>query len=92
MVKACQLYGGTNVKYQLELMQRGCNVLVATPGRLNQMVGDGRVSLAKVRYLVLDEADRMLDMGFEAEIRKVAEHATIPLKVRGLLFLWLWAC
>jgi len=81
MITACQLYGGTNVRYQLDIMQRGCNILVATPGRLNQMIVEGRISLAKVRYIILDEADRMLDMGFESEIRKVAEHATIPIKV-----------
>ena len=49
----------------------GCDLLVATPGRLVDFVERGKLSLAKLKYLILDEADRMLDMGFEAAIRKI---------------------
>jgi ATP-dependent RNA helicase DDX3X len=56
---------------QLREMERGCDMLVATPGRLSDLIERARVSLAAIRYLALDEADRMLDMGFEPQIRCV---------------------
>ncbi|XP_076821109.1 putative ATP-dependent RNA helicase DDX4 isoform X1 [Clavelina lepadiformis] len=73
-------YGGTSVGYQLRELQRGCNVLIATPGRLMDFINKGKVGLDKVQYLILDEADRMLDMGFETEIRKLADSFGMPLK------------
>jgi ATP-dependent RNA helicase DDX3X len=59
-------------------MERGCDVLTATPGRLHDLLGRGRVSLSRVRYLVLDEADRMLDMGFEPQIRRIVNGEDCP--------------
>lgn len=59
-------------------MERGCQILVATPGRLTDMLKRDRVGLDNCRYLVLDEADRMLDMGFEPQIREIVESNTMP--------------
>lgn len=53
-------------------------MVVATPGRLKDMVDRGKVSLEHVKYLVLDEADRMLDMGFEPQIRELVEQNNMP--------------
>ena len=54
------------------------DILVATPGRLVDMIERGRVSLRLIKYLALDEADRMLDMGFEPQIRKIVEQMDMP--------------
>ncbi|CAI4051895.1 hypothetical protein SKDZ_15G3460 [Saccharomyces kudriavzevii ZP591] len=72
-VKACVVYGGSPIGNQLREIERGCDLLVATPGRLNDLLERGKISLANVKYLVLDEADRMLDMGFEPQIRHIVE-------------------
>ena len=72
------LYGGADVKYQLKQLERGCDLLVATPGRLVDLIDRGSVSLTKIQYLVLDEADRMLDMGFEPQIRYIVEKTGMP--------------
>eukprot|EP00878_Enallax_costatus_P019403 GHUV01020472.1.p1 GENE.GHUV01020472.1~~GHUV01020472.1.p1 ORF type:complete len:334 (+),score=106.18 GHUV01020472.1:98-1099(+) len=68
-IRPVVIYGGAPVVNQLREMERGCDILVATPGRLSDLIERARVSLAAVRYLALDEADRMLDMGFEPQIR-----------------------
>lgn len=72
-VRAAVVYGGADIGYQLREMERGCHLLVATPGRLIDILERSRVSLSAVRFLVLDEADRMLDMGFEPQIRRIVE-------------------
>lgn len=59
------IYGGADVREQLRQIERGCDLLVATPGRLVDLIERGRLGMENVRFLVLDEADRMLDMGFE---------------------------
>ncbi|ORY00043.1 DEAD-domain-containing protein [Basidiobolus meristosporus CBS 931.73] len=77
-VRPCVVYGGTDIGSQLRLMSRGCDILTATPGRLVDLIERGRISLSKVCYLVLDEADRMLDMGFEPQIRRIVEKEDMP--------------
>lgn len=59
-------------------MKKGVDILVATPGRLVDIIERERVSLTKIKYLALDEADRMLDMGFEHQIRKIVEQMHMP--------------
>ncbi|KAJ2684955.1 DEAD-box ATP-dependent RNA helicase [Coemansia spiralis] len=77
-VRPCVVYGGADIVGQMRQMERGCDLLVATPGRLVDLIERGRVSLSNIRYLVLDEADRMLDMGFEPQIRRIVEKEDMP--------------
>lgn len=79
-------YGGTPMGDQMRDLERGCQMLVATPGRLSDLIERGKVSLAKIRYLVLDEADRMLDMGFEPQIRRIVEEEDMPRERQTLMF------
>lgn len=67
------VYGGADITRQLRELENGCDILVATPGRLVDMIERGRVSLSCIKYLTLDEADRMLDMGFEHQIRHIVD-------------------
>ena len=77
-VRPCVVYGGAPIGNQMREVDRGCDLLVATPGRLNDLLERGKVSLANIKYLVLDEADRMLDMGFEPQIRHIVEECDMP--------------
>ncbi|WIA22088.1 hypothetical protein OEZ85_004431 [Tetradesmus obliquus] len=77
-IRPVVIYGGAPVVNQLREMERGCDMLVATPGRLSDLIERARVSLAAIRYLALDEADRMLDMGFEPQIRRIVEGEDMP--------------
>jgi superfamily II DNA/RNA helicase len=70
------VFGGVNVDGQTQRLSQGVDILVATPGRLLDLIRLGAVSLAQVKYLVLDEADRMLDMGFIADMQKVINMAS----------------
>lgn len=65
------MYGGNDRKKQIEVVESGVEIIIATPGRLNDLVAAGHIKIESVTYLVLDEADRMLDMGFEPQIRKL---------------------
>ncbi len=78
------IFGGVNINPQIQKLQRGLDILVATPGRLLDLMQQNAVSLQQVEILVLDEADRMLDMGFIRDIRKVL--AALPAKRQNLLF------
>lgn len=77
-VRPCVVYGGADIGSQIRDLSRGCHLLVATPGRLVDMMERGRVAVDNVRFLVLDEADRMLDMGFEPQIRRIVEKDAMP--------------
>ena len=78
------IFGGVNINPQIQRLARGLDILVATPGRLLDLMQQGAVDLRAVEILVLDEADRMLDMGFIRDIRKVL--AALPPKRQNLLF------
>lgn len=77
-VRPCVVYGGADIGQQLRQIERGCDLLVATPGRLVDLIERARISLSQIKYLVLDEADRMLDMGFEPQIRRIVEKEDMP--------------
>ncbi|MFM2058858.1 MAG: hypothetical protein RLY71_3243 [Pseudomonadota bacterium] len=78
------MFGGVGMQPQIERLRRGVDILVATPGRLLDHHQQGTLDLSNVQYFVLDEADRMLDMGFVHDIKKVL--AIIPAKKQSLLF------
>lgn len=78
------IYGGIGPKTQIEEIQKGIDILVATPGRLIDIYLKGELVLKEIKMLVLDEADKMMDMGFMPQIRKVLE--IIPSKRQNLLF------
>ncbi|MCO5551741.1 hypothetical protein L7F22_005245 [Adiantum nelumboides] len=82
------VYGGAPKGPQLRDLDRGADMVIATPGRLNDFLEMRRVSLRQVSYLVLDEADRMLDMGFEPQIRKIVKE--IPRHRQTLMYTATW--
>ncbi len=83
-LRSTVIFGGVNQKSQVSTLRNGVDVLVATPGRLIDLNNQGLLSLAKVEILVLDEADRMLDMGFLRDIKKIM--GLIPKQRQTLLF------
>ena len=83
-IRSLSVYGGVGFHPQVQALKRGIDVLVATPGRLLDHLAQRTVDLSKVQILVLDEADRMLDMGFLPDIRKVL--AQLPKQRQNLLF------
>jgi ATP-dependent RNA helicase RhlE len=83
-VKTSLVYGGVGMQPQIDALRRGVDILVATPGRLLDHVQQKTVDLRQVEILVLDEADRMLDMGFIHDIRRIL--ALLPAKRQNLLF------
>ena len=83
-VKSCVIYGGVGMQPQVDALRRGVDIVVATPGRLLDHVQQKTVDLRQVQILVLDEADRMLDMGFIHDIRRIL--ALLPRGRQNLLF------
>ncbi|MEJ6686402.1 MAG: DEAD/DEAH box helicase [Crocinitomicaceae bacterium] len=83
-IKNTVVFGGVKQGSQVDAVRRGVNVLVATPGRLLDLMNQGHISLQDVKYFVLDEADRMLDMGFIHDIKKII--AKLPKQRQSLFF------
>jgi len=94
-IRSVCVYGGGSIKDQCKVITDGVEIIIATPGRFNDLVNRGLICLDSITYLVLDEADRMLDMGFEPQIKKtlldvrpdrqsVMTSATWPANVRRL--------
>lgn len=83
-LKHIVIFGGVNQNPQVRALRAGIDILVATPGRLLDLMGQGEVSLGDVEFFVLDEADRMLDMGFIHDIKRVLK--VLPAKRQNLLF------
>jgi ATP-dependent RNA helicase RhlE len=83
-IRSTVIFGGVNAKPQIRTLRQGVDVLVATPGRLLDLHNQNELSLSKVEILVLDEADRMLDMGFLRDIRKIL--SLLPTRRQNLLF------
>ncbi len=83
-IRSMVIFGGVNANPQIKTLRQGVDILVATPGRLLDLENQNALSLSKVEILVLDEADRMLDMGFLRDIKKIL--ALVPKKRQNLLF------
>ena len=83
-VKCCAIFGGVSQHPQTEALRRGVDVLIATPGRLNDLINQRQVNLQNVKMFVLDEADRMLDMGFIHDVKKII--SCVPKERQTLLF------
>ena len=78
------IFGGVKINPQIQRLREGCDILVATPGRLLDHVSQKTLDLSRIQCLILDEADRMLDMGFIRDIRKIISH--LPAKRQNLMF------
>ena len=78
------VYGGASIEQQVKALRKGIQVIVATPGRLNDLIKRGKVDISGVRYVVLDEAEEMLQMGFQDELNAIL--ARTPLEKNTLLF------
>ena len=83
-VKNVVIFGGVKQGSQVSALHKGVDVLIATPGRLLDLMSQGYISLQEIKYFVLDEADRMLDMGFISDIKKIL--AQLPKKRQSLFF------
>jgi ATP-dependent RNA helicase RhlE len=83
-VRSVTVYGGVSKKHQVKALRRGVDVVVACPGRLLDLAGERSIDLSRVEVLVLDEADRMFDMGFLPDIRRILK--LLPHKRQNLLF------
>jgi ATP-dependent RNA helicase RhlE len=95
-LRTCVVYGGVGYGRQREQLADGVDVIVATPGRLLDLMGEGDVKLGQLEVLILDEVDRMLDMGFLPDVRRIIQNcpksrqtlffsATLPPQIQGLV-------
>lgn len=83
-LRSTVVYGGVKINPQMMRLRSGCEILIATPGRLLDLMGQRAIRFDSLQYLVLDEADRMLDMGFIHDIRRILQ--ALPAKRQTLLF------
>ena len=83
-LKHLAIFGGVNQNPQIEAIKNGVDILIATPGRLLDLIGQGHLKVNQIEIFVLDEADRMLDMGFVHEVQKILE--IIPKERQSLFF------
>src|SRR5699024_4254204 len=83
-LRSAVVFGGVDINPQRDALRRGCEILIATPGRLLDHVEQRNVNLSQVNILVLDEADRMLDMGFQPDLERLIK--LLPAQRQGLLF------
>lgn len=83
-LRTAVIFGGVSQKPQVEALKRGVDILVATPGRLNDLIGQGYIDLSHLQTFVLDEADRMLDMGFIHDVEKIIDR--VPNQRQTLFF------
>lgn len=83
-LRACVIFGGVSQKPQEEELKKGVDMLVATPGRLNDLIGQKVIDISNIEIFILDEADRMLDMGFLNDVKKIL--SKIPKKRQTLMF------
>lgn len=82
--RTCVVFGGVKINPQITRLRQGCDIIIATPGRLLDLINQGEIKLSMIEILVLDEADRMLDMGFINDIRRLLK--LLPSKRQNLLF------
>ena len=83
-LRSCVIFGGTSPRPQVQAVNRGTHIVVATPGRLLDLMNQGHVRLDEIEVFILDEADRMLDMGFIHDVKRII--AKLPKKRQTLLF------
>ncbi len=83
-LRHCVIFGGVNQNPQVAQLKQGVDILTATPGRLNDLIGQGHIDLSRIEIFVLDEADRMLDMGFVNDVKRVVRF--LPAQRQTLLF------
>ena len=83
-LRCCSIYGGVSQRPQVEKLRSGTDIVVACPGRLLDLINQRKINLSQVETLVLDEADRMCDMGFLPDIRKIISH--VPESAQVMLF------
>jgi ATP-dependent RNA helicase DDX21 len=84
MLSTICVYGGVSISTQQRQLQRGVDIAVGTPGRIIYLIDRGSLNLQDVRFLVLDEADQMLAVGFEEDVERILEQ--LPKKRQGMLF------
>lgn len=83
-LRSVLIYGGVNMNGQIDQLKRGCDIIVATPGRLLDHMGSGRINFKDLEVLIFDEADRMLDMGFLPDIKRIL--AKLPRERQTMMF------